>query len=113
MPAKVPPMTFPRTLLLLAALCFTAGCASGFGAHRFTKLRVTNHRGEFLAEWVTRGPVRRIDQGYRITAVERQSAPPHALLVKYPDGWKTTVTGPHILRWRCGQPHWLYESEQE
>ena len=113
-PTKVPAMTLPRSLLLLlAVLCLTAGCASGSGSRRFTKLHVTDHRGAFLAEWVARGPVRRVEQGYRITAVERQSGPPHSLLTKYPDGWKTTVTGPHILRWRCGQPYWLYENESE
>jgi hypothetical protein len=74
---------------------------------------VTNHRGEFIAEWVARGPVRRTEHGYRITAVERQSGAPHSQLVKYPDGWSTTVTGPHILRWRCGQPHWLYVLEND
>ncbi len=102
-------MTFPRLLLLLAALVFTAGCAS----ERFTKLRVTNHRGEVLAEWVARGYVLRSEQGYRITAVERLSGPPHPILSRYPDGWRTTVAGPHILRWRCGEPYWLYELESE
>jgi hypothetical protein len=108
-PAKFRRMKFPRLLLLLAALALTTGCAS----NRYTMLRVTDHRGGLIAEWVARGYVKRTDQGYRITAVERISGPPHSLLSKYPDGWHTTVTGPHILRWRCGQPYWLYEYENE
>ena len=102
-------MKFFRLLPLLAALVFTAGCAS----ERFTKLRVTNHRGEVLAEWVARGYVLRSEQGDRITAVERLSGPPHPILSRYPDGWHTTVTGPHILRWRSGKPFWLYALENE
>ena len=112
MPAKLRCMKFPRLLLLLAALVFTAGCVSGHSG-RYTKLRVTNHRGEILAEWVARGYILRSEQGYRITAVERLSGEPHPILSKYPDGWHTTVTGPHILHWRCGQPFWLYELENE
>ena len=109
MPAKLPAMKFPRTILLLAALLLTAGCAS----HRYTRLRVTNHRGEVIAEWVARGAIHRSDRGYRITAVERESGEPYPLLSKYPDGWRTTVVGPHILRWRCGEPYWLYEIEHQ
>ena len=99
----------PRLLLLLAALVLTAGCA----APRYTKLRVTNHRGEVLAEWVARGLIVPNERGYRITAVERLSGPPYPILSKYPDGWRTTVAGPHILHWRCGEPYWLYALESE
>ena len=108
-------MKFFRLLPLLAALVFTAGCTSGHSDHsgHYTKLRVTNHRGEVLAEWVARGYVLRSEQGYRITAVERLSGPPHPILSRYPDGWHTTVTGPHILRWRSGKPFWLYALENE
>ena len=109
MPGKFRRMKLPRLLLLLAALVLMAGCGSG----HFTKLRVTNHRGEILAEWVARGVVLPTDRGYRITAVERLSGEPHPILSKYPDGWHTTVTGPHILHWQCGKPFWLYELENE
>ena len=107
MPGRLAGMKFPCALLLLAALLLTAGC----GAQHYTKLRVTNPRGEILAEWVARGSIYRTAQGYRITAVERQSGEPHPLLSKYPDGWRTNVTGPHIVHWRCGQPDWLCEIE--
>ena len=102
-------MKFPRLLPLLAALVLTAGCASS----HYTKLSVTNHRGEVLSEWVARGYIHRCEQGYRITAIERLSGPPHPILSKYPDGWRTTVTGPHILHWRCGKPFWLYALEND
>jgi len=101
-------MKFPRLLLLLAALVF-AGCATG----EYTKFRVTNQRGEVLAEWVARGKIARTEAGYRITAVERRSGAPYALLSKYPEGWRTTVAGPHIRHWRCGQPFWLYAWESQ
>ena len=101
-------MKFPRLpLLLAAALTLATGCAS----QRFTRLRVTDHHGAVLAEWVARGFIRRSEQGYRITAVERVSGPPFAIVSRYPEGWRTTVTGPHILHWRSGKPLWLYELE--
>ena len=109
MPGKFRRMKFPRLLPLLAVLVLAGGCASG----HYTKLRVTNHRGEIMAEWVARGHILRSEKGYRITAVERRSGPPHPIFSKYPDGWHTTVTGPHILHWRCGKPFWLYELEDE
>ncbi len=107
MPGKFRRMKFSRLLLLLAVLALSAGCTSG----HYTKLRVTNARGEITAEWVARGYILRSELGYRITAVERLSGPPHSILSKYPDGWHTTVTGPHILHWHCGKPFWLYELE--
>jgi hypothetical protein len=109
-PGKFRGMKFPRLLLPLAALVLTAGCAP---SGRYTKLRVTNQRGQVEAEWVARGSIHRTDQGYRITAVERLSGPPYRMLSKYPDGWRTTVTGPHILHWSCGEPYWLYDLENE
>jgi hypothetical protein len=98
----------PALALALAALVFTTGCET-----QYTALRVTNHRGELISEWVAKGHIQRTDQGYRITAVERISGPPHPMMSKYPDGWRTTVTGPHILRWRCGEPLWLYDLENQ
>ncbi len=49
----------------------------------------------------------------RVTAVERESGPPYPTLSKYPDGWRTTVTGPNIMHWRCAKPLWLYDRERE
>ncbi|MCE9610192.1 MAG: hypothetical protein K8R23_08275 [Chthoniobacter sp.] len=108
-------MKFCRLLPLLAALIFASCATWDFSGHHgdYTKLRVTNHRGGVMSEWVARGKIKRTEAGYRITAVERRSAAPYAQLSKYPEGWRTTVTGPHIERWRCGQPYWLYEWESE
>ncbi len=114
MPGKFRPMKFPRSFALLAALAalvLVTGCETYSG--HFTKLRVTDQQGDLIAEWVAKGYVLPVDKGYRITAVERLSAPPHAILSKYPEGWRTTVTGPHILRWQCGKPYWLYELEDQ
>jgi hypothetical protein len=54
--------------------------------------------------------VRKVETSYRITAVERLTGP-YMVLSKYPDGWKTTVIGPHIARWPCGKPLWLHEGD--
>ncbi len=110
MPAKFRRMKLPH-LLALAALALLAGCETGHHETKYTKLRVTDEHDNLIAEWVAKGYLLRVDKGYRITAVERLSGPPHPILSKYPDGWRTTVTGPHILRWRCGEPYWLYERD--
>ncbi len=99
-------MNLPRLLLLPALLTLLAGCQNSF-----TKFEVTNHRDQFIAEWVARGSVIPIERGYRITAIERRSGPPYSTLTRYPDGWRTTVVGPHIRRWSCPKPAWLAERE--
>jgi hypothetical protein len=98
-----------RFLAPLAALMLLAGCQTS--STIFTKLRVTNYRDEVISEWVARGPIFPIERGYRITAVERISGPPYSMLNTYPDGWRTTVVGPHIRLWRCSEPAWLAEFE--
>lgn len=86
---------------LLAALPLLAGCET------YTRLRITNPRGELIADWVARGPVWHVEEGYRITAVERTEGCPYPLTARYPDGWRTTVVGANIRRWRCNKPAWL------
>ena len=104
---------FSRLLTACALLLFLCGCQSYsvFGNPRYTKLRATDYRGRLIADWVAVGWVRNVEGGYRITAVERLTGPPHMVLSKYPDGWKTTVVGPHIARWPCGKPLWLYQMD--
>lgn len=99
-------VTALRFLAPLAALTLLAGCQT-----TYTRLRVTNFRNEVISEWVARGPIHPIERGYRITAVERISAPPYSTLTTYPDGWRTTVVGPHIRHWHCPEPYWLAENE--
>jgi hypothetical protein len=92
-------------LPLLAVLVLVTGCRTT----EFTKLRVTNHRGELIAEWTAKGSISATERGYRITAVERLSGPPYSTYTRYPDGWRTNAVGPHILHWRCPKPLWLAE----
>ena len=93
-------------LLLASAAMFLTGCQT------YTKFRVTNYRDEMVAEWIARGHVARAGRGYRITAVQRLSGGAYPTLSRYPDGWRTTVDGPHIVRARCGKPFWLYQMEK-
>jgi hypothetical protein len=101
-------MKFPHLVALLALLLLASGCATSSHPNRYTKLRVTDHHGELIAEWVAKGYVMPVEKGYRITAVERLSGPRYPIYSRYPEGWLTTVTGPHIRSWRCGEPSWLY-----
>ncbi len=99
-------MKLPRLLFLAAALAFLPGCLG------YTKFRSTNLRGEMIAEWTSRGLFYPVSGGYRITAVERISGPPHMLESRYPNGLRTTVTGAHIERWHTNKPLWIYELER-
>ncbi len=95
-----------RPLIVLASVWAVIGCQTPM---HYTKFRVTNYRGELVADWTAEGAIRKVDNGYRIKAVERTSAPPHAETTRYPNGWMTIVDGPHIVRWECGKPFWLYQ----
>ena len=95
----------PRLFLLAAVLIFLPGCLG------YTKFRATNPRGEMISEWTARGLFYPVTGGYRITAVDRTSGPPHMLESHYPDGMSTMVTGAHIQRWHTHEPLWLYELE--
>jgi hypothetical protein len=72
---------------------------------------VTNYRGELVADWIAEGPIRKMDNGFHIKAVQRTSAGPGAQTTRYPNGWYTFVNGPHIVYWDCGKPLWLYRFE--
>src|SRR6187402_375647 len=87
------PVKLLRLLALPLLLLLLPGCVG------YTKFRATNLRGEMLAEWTARGLFYPVSNGYRITAVERISGPPHSHVSHYPDGWRTMVTGAHIERW--------------
>jgi hypothetical protein len=95
-----------RLLLVCAFLIVLPGCLG------YTKFRATNVRGETIAEWTARGFFYPVSGGYRITAVERISGPPHMLESRYPNGIRTVVTGAHIERWHTNKPLWLYELER-
>jgi hypothetical protein len=97
-----PVVNLSRFAWLLLTLPFLAGCET-----TYTRLRVTNPRGELIADWVARGYVWRTEEGYRITALERTDGRPYPKTTYYPDGWRTTVVGPYVRRWRCAKPGWL------
>lgn len=109
-------MPTPRLLSVLLAIgfaCLLPACASHQTSPQFTALRVSNQRGEMLAEYVARGPVWSVEGGYRIHAIERRSPPPFPQFNKYPYGWDTTVLGPRIHTWPVGKPYWLMDWEAE
>jgi hypothetical protein len=98
-------MNFFRVIMLVVVLA-SAGCET---SRRYTKFRVTNYRGELVADWIAEGNYRKVDNGFRIKAIERTSGPPHSLTTRYPNGWNTHIEGPHIVYWQCGKPWWLYQ----
>ena len=100
-------MSFSRLCLLVIGV-FLAGCQT-----TYTKFRVTNYRSELIADWIAEGGYSKVGTGYKIKAVERTSAPPYAQISRYPNGWRTTIDGPHIVYWRCGKPLWLYELDRQ
>jgi len=91
-----------RLTWLLLVLPLVGGCES-----TYTELRVTNPRGELVSDWVARGFIWHIEEGWRITAVQRTDGPPYPKTTHYPDGWPTVVVGPYVHRWRCAKPAWL------
>ncbi len=89
----------------LLALILT-GCQT-----TYTRLSVTNYRGERIADWIAEGHVEKIGPVYKIKAVERTSGPPYSQSTHYPNGWTTFVTGPNIIHYQTGKPFWLYEMD--
>ncbi len=102
-------MKFIPFLLLAGAALLSACHSVAVTSNRYTQFRVTNQRGELIADWVVEGTYRRVGSGYDIKAVERKSGPPLSQTTRYPNGWRTFIDGPHIIRWSCGKPHWLYK----
>jgi hypothetical protein len=93
----------------LLALPFVSGCECFWG-HTYTELRVTNPRGELIADWIAHGYIWKVEEGWRITAVQRTDGPPYPKTTYYPDGWHTTVVGPYVQHWHCAKPAWLDEA---
>jgi hypothetical protein len=88
--------------LPLFALLALTGCQT-----TYTRLTVTNFDGERVSEWVAEGPVRRVDQGYAVRAVERRVEGAHPVVRRFPNGWRTMVVGANILREEIDKPDWL------
>ncbi len=110
-------MTLPRLIflpltLLLFVSCTTFHLSDYTGpSKRYRRVRVTNPRGELIAEWIAQGSVRRTERGFKFLAVERTSAPPNMIHVRYPDGRAVEAAGPNITVARAGTPLWIYEKE--
>ena len=77
------------------------------GGPKYTLFRVTNPRGELLAEWIAEGVWWRSGDGYEIRAVQHRSGPPFPQTDCYPNGIKTVVAGPNIVRRVVAKPEWL------
>jgi hypothetical protein len=77
----------------------------------YRRVRVTNPRGELIADWIAQGHVWRTERGFRFRAVERLSAPPNMISVRYPQGRMVEAAGPNITVARAGTPLWIYEME--
>ena len=113
-------MRFRKALPLLAlavVTVITSGCAVGYTHNFFTrnrvyrKVRITDHQGNLIADWVAEGRVWRYGKGYRFKAVERLSGGSIPILSKYPQGRNVIVDGPNIVVMPTGQPLWLYNIE--
>ena len=72
------------------------------------RVRVTNLRGELVADWVAEGAVTRTARGYQFRAVERTSAPPYMMTTQYPHGRRTEVSGANIVVTPASKPYWLF-----
>ena len=106
-------MKLPRlaTLVLLLPLLLLSGCHTSryLSVHRdYYRIRVTNPRGEFIADYIAEGGVRRSERGYAFRAVERTSPMPFMMTNRYPRGRRIEVAGPNIVVTPSGKPEWLY-----
>jgi hypothetical protein len=92
----------------LFALALLAGCETPY-----TKFTVTDYQGNRTATWVAEGHYTLTDQGYRISAVERTTAPPNVITNHYPNGWNTMVVGVNIVHEHIDKPEWLKRLDGE
>ena len=74
-------MKFLRFFLPLCAVALGACQSMPYSTGIYTKFRVTNYRGDLVADWIAEGPYHAVGDGYEIKAVERTSGP-HAACLK-------------------------------
>lgn len=110
---------------LIAACLLFAGCTNLDRSNevKYTRLTVTDPTGNFVAEWVAEGRVRKAGvaqgtfreavEGYDILAVERRTGPPHSLRIRYPNRRAVTVVGPNIILEEIEKPDWLLALDAE
>jgi hypothetical protein len=100
-------------LVCLVALALP-GCAYFYGhtpLRRYHLVRVTDVRGQLIAEWIAEGYVAQTEHGYRFRAVERLTGGRYQEEIHYPDGRTIEVGGPNIVVTRTGKPLWLYRRD--
>ena len=102
-----------RLIWFAAALLPGFASCSSPSENEYTRLRVTNPRGQVIADWVARGKVTETETGYRITALQRTDGYPYPVTARYPDGWRVTVVGPNVHRWPCAQPIWMVSDSEK
>ncbi len=103
-------------LLLLTAFLFTGCCDMWWFApsKHYSRVCVTNPRGELVSEWIAVGHVWRTENnGYRFRALQRVSGPPYMQLARYPDGRIVEINGPNIHIIPCGIPIWVYQQAHQ
>jgi len=107
---------FPRLALicLLLPLLLATGCQSAYMERklgpfkRYYHVRVTNPRGELIADYISEGRVARTERGFVFKAVERTTHPPEQMNIRYPRARRIEVGGPNIVVARTQKPLWLY-----
>jgi hypothetical protein len=95
-------------LLALAAVTALTGCQT-----QYTKFTASDLEGRPIVEWIAEGSKRKTDQGYQIKAVERSTFGVDPVHTRYPNGWRTIVTGPTIIFEPTSKPLWLAEIDGE
>lgn len=114
MSPKNRPASFHTVKFLpLLAFSFLSGCQTYSGSQTYTKFTVSNHQGDRVAEWIAEGHVSKIEHGYAIKAIERHSGSTNEVVNRYPNGWRTMVVGPNIVRQPVDKPQWLVELDAE
>jgi hypothetical protein len=116
-PVIVRRVKFSRLLLLSLAVLLLASCASYFERsnapyRKYYRVRVTNVRGEIVADWVAEGRVAKTERGYAFRAVERTSAPPFMTNTRFPHGRKVSIGGANIVVTPADKPYWLFEMDR-
>jgi hypothetical protein len=104
----------PVLIAFLLPLLLLPGCQSYFERKhgplkKYYRVRVTNPRGELVADYISEGKPSRTERGFVFKAMERTSHPPEQLTLRYPHGRRIEVAGPNIVVARSGKPLWLYE----
>ena len=97
---------------LVVGLAVLTGCQSlPFTAPHYTHFRVTNYRGELIADWTAEGDYGRVGPAYKIKAVERivGRLTPRRLIIRTVGGrlWTARILCIGARRSRSGWSRWI------